>query len=275
MQVSPLERKSGSSELGYPYAKIRFIFTLLLVQSPRISEHDFNPDRSGRCHTKNMPMTRKRTLLLISAALIVAGAVVLVRGFFGDGRTNAQSDSGGPRQTAAPVGDFDVARRQAIDATLSRLLANTDLSIGDTTIPQTAAEADIFHVSLETQAGRPGGDTPDTTSLRILSHRKKAASEIRLARSFDLSPSQVVIFAVDAQKRVVWWEIKPDPRVVRAETSDANGNLEGSTFRRPAADMLISVPAGRGVEAVHLFAPNWNGNSYSLEPQGSFAAGKN
>lgn len=222
-----------------------------------------------------MRLKLKSLLFLLAAGLITAAALVIVQNIRPEEQVHAQT--GGSRSPAAvpAIGDFEAARREAGRSSISDLLRKSSVPFEMATAgDESAAASSTFHVLLETAAGRDG-DAAGGTSLKVLGKPKFRNAQLRLQRSFELSPTLVVIFAVDEANRIVWWELKPDPRIQRAETADAQGNLEGQTFLRPSADMLISLPVGKNINAVHVFSPAWDGTGYTLMPLGTFETGRN
>lgn len=88
-------------------------------------------------------------------------------------------------------------------------------------------------------------------------------------RSLELSPTQVLIVMVNQNDQVLWWDLMPDPRLLRAETADAEGFIGGKTLYSPSAEMLISYPADEMITQLRFYHPNWDGQSYSLQPIGN------
>jgi hypothetical protein len=88
-------------------------------------------------------------------------------------------------------------------------------------------------------------------------------------RVLELSPFQVLVVAVNAQKQVLWWDLQPDPRQFRAETSDQAGRLSGKTLYRNESEMLVSLPADAAIAEVLFYHPVWDGvSTYSLDQIG-------
>lgn len=88
-------------------------------------------------------------------------------------------------------------------------------------------------------------------------------------RSLELSPTQVLVVMVNQNNQVLWWDSMPDPRLLRAETADAEGFISGKTLYSTNAEMLVSYPADKAISELRFYHPAWDGQSYSLKPIGN------
>ena len=84
-------------------------------------------------------------------------------------------------------------------------------------------------------------------------------------RNFELSPTQILIVSLNAEKQILWWDLQPDPRLFRAEAADDKGVLSGKTLYRADADLLVGVPAAQGIREMAFYSPIWDGSDYSLK----------
>lgn len=98
---------------------------------------------------------------------------------------------------------------------------------------------------------------------------RKLEQGLSLPRAFELSPTQVLVVAVNESQQLRWWSLMPDPRILRAETSDDAGNLSGQTLYRSKADFIVAVPDDQTITEVRLYHPRWNGTEFSLESLGA------
>lgn len=209
---------------------------------------------------------------MLGAATIVCAVVAISALFSRNYTAIAQKDEDRGAPARLPAGETAGARRSAMASTVGEMLKGSGIEFDRSSIDNDEATgSNIYHVRFETSGDAGGLEAlrPTVASLRLESKSKMQRGAIRQQRSFELSEFDVVVFAVNTDNKVVWWEIKPDPRVVRAETSDAAGNLSGGVMYRPSPDMLISVPTGRGIEKLHIFSPVWDGTSFSLQALGS------
>lgn len=115
--------------------------------------------------------------------------------------------------------------------------------------------------------------TDDMTQEGLLSplEIKSNKGALMRQRSFELSPTQILVVAVNQNDQALWWNLMPDPRLVRAETIDAAGNFSGKMIYRNSVEMLVSFPSDDAITELHFYHPNWNGQSYSLESIGNFS----
>lgn len=105
-------------------------------------------------------------------------------------------------------------------------------------------------------------------SLSLLDIKLNKGSLTR-QRSFEVSPTQVLVVMVNQNNQMLWWDTMPDPRLLRSESADATGNLNGKTLYRTSAVMPVSYPSDEGITDLRFYHPNWDGQSYSLKSIGS------
>lgn len=77
-------------------------------------------------------------------------------------------------------------------------------------------------------------------------------------RSTELSPTSLLVVAVDARKRLVGWTVIHDPRVIRAEFPDESGELSGTVIVRDDVEIVVPVPESDVAVEVLVFAPRWS-----------------
>ena len=104
---------------------------------------------------------------------------------------------------------------------------------------------------------------PETSIIQLVKSKKSAA--ITRQRNFELAPTQILIVSLNADRQLLWWDLQPDPRIFRAETADAGGNLSGKTLYRNDAEMLVNVPAAVGITELAFYSPIWDGKNYTLK----------
>jgi hypothetical protein len=109
---------------------------------------------------------------------------------------------------------------------------------------------------------------PAARTLSVLNSKTRNQG-LSLQRAFELSPTQVLVVAVSEAGQLRWWSLMPDPRILRAETSDDAGNLSGQTLYHSKADFIVAVPDDQTITEVRLYHPRWNGTEFSLEPVGA------
>jgi hypothetical protein len=91
-------------------------------------------------------------------------------------------------------------------------------------------------------------------------------------RSAELSASQIMLVAVDAENRLRWWSLLNDPRLVRAESTGPDGELTGQLLYKESAEFTLDYPDDEAITELRLYHPDWNGKNFSLKLIGSVAA---
>src|SRR5262245_30374264 len=147
-------------------------------------------------------------------------------------------------QTARPTPTLDAALRQA------GLRVMID--------PNRARTSSEFRIRWQAQAGRV---------VQRIERREPPPKQ----RSSELSPDQLVVAFLDAAGTVRHTQIVADPRLVRGEFPDANGNLRQTEFHRSDVELTVSAPGGGEPGEVRVFVPNWESGELRLVPIASIA----
>lgn len=97
------------------------------------------------------------------------------------------------------------------------------------------------------------------------------AGSLPKQRSAELSPTQVVVVALDAEGRMRWCGLVADPRLLRAELPGPDGELSGQVVYKDSAEFVVQYPDDDAVAEVRLYHPDWDGQKFSLELVGAVA----
>ena len=101
--------------------------------------------------------------------------------------------------------------------------------------------------------------------VSVVQDRKRSGTLPR-HRSLELSPTHIFIVAVDATNKLRWWSIMPDPRVVRAETQTATGELRGENYFVSDVTLVVAFPDDPQIANLRFYHPVWNGTDFDLKP---------
>ncbi len=104
---------------------------------------------------------------------------------------------------------------------------------------------------------------PPTTNAR-LSRQQIMPGAVQRMRHIQYSEDQVVYVTLDDQGKELYRNVQIDPRLIRAEVPDTDGQLQSRAFYRPSAMMTFSVPNDSRNETVILYKPKWDGVSFTL-----------
>jgi hypothetical protein len=101
--------------------------------------------------------------------------------------------------------------------------------------------------------------------VSIVEDRKRAGTLPR-QRSLELAPTLMFVAAVDASNKLRWWSIMPDPRVVRAETQTATGELRSQDYYVSNVTVVVAFPDDPEIATLRFYHPAWNGTDFELKP---------
>lgn len=179
--------------------------------------------------------------------------------------------------TSAPVSPA-AGSRAPLSERVRGLLAASGVEVGTAASPPASArthrelgvswEAD--KAALPKPAAAQYRNAPGRVALARAAVRREGG--LPKQRSAELSPTQVVVVALDAEGRMLWCGLVADPRLLRAETPGPDGELTGQVLYRESAEFVVQYPDDEAVAEVRLYHPDWDGQKFSLELVGAVAA---
>ncbi len=108
---------------------------------------------------------------------------------------------------------------------------------------------------------------PDGARIQALS-QKISPGNLPRERNPELSEDLLLIVAVDAGGEEIYRASRPDPRLLRAETTDESGKLAVRKLYRESVDFWVAVPDDPPPDKILFFHPEWTGSVFNLVPVG-------
>lgn len=185
-------------------------------------------------------------------------------------------DASIPQEPSEPAAKIDSAtaqlrepdRESAIRNSLALLLTSSGVHV-EASLPEVSGHTyKAIHVRWDSSAA--GGQNnllkrPGSGALTLLAADKRQGSLPR-ERSFELSTNQILVIGVDGKQNLRSWKLMLDPRLVRAEVPNANGELSGEELYLANVEFWIAIPDDPAIKEVRLFQPRWTGKEFQLEP---------
>lgn len=84
-------------------------------------------------------------------------------------------------------------------------------------------------------------------------------------RSLELSPEHVLLVTIDADSRLRWSSLIPDPRILRSEGPGADGVLEGVRLYQPDAEFFVHIPEDTQAAELRFYHPRPSGEGFTLQ----------
>lgn len=97
-----------------------------------------------------------------------------------------------------------------------------------------------------------------TTELSVLDSSIRSREKLPRQRSSELSKDQLVTIALDQQGIVRFWRIVSDPRLIRGEFPDRDGNLVHRSFYRSDVILDVLVPSTISATQLKILKPHWD-----------------
>jgi len=158
---------------------------------------------------------------------------------------------------------------------LKKLMAKVNVNV-----PDVDARSDQRPTSYRELKVRWSDSTKSTTELRPAANAeaqtqapsvsivedKKLPGILPRQRSLELAPTLMFVAAVDASNKLRWWSIMTDPRVVRAETQTATGELRSQDYLVSNVTLVVAFPDDPEIATLRFYHPVWNGTDFDLKP---------
>jgi hypothetical protein len=182
--------------------------------------------------------------------------------------------------TPAPSASNAVGNRTFLSERVRGLLASAGVEVGPAA--NTASDApgrshrelrvswEADKAALPQPAAVQYRNAPGRVALSRAAVRREGG--LPKQRSAELSPTQVVVVALDAEGRMRWCGLVADPRLLRAEVPGPDGELTGQVIYRESAEFVVSYPDDEAIAEIRLYHPDWDGQDFSLAPVGAVAA---
>lgn len=216
---------------------------------------------------------KKTKLYFIAVVLFVGSVVTLVGMQSSEAVFSSYAQKTITAHPTPPLNNSIHNREQMNTGKLESLLENEAVEVSEANLLASPSEkSKILRVRLT---------TADFSGEKSLSERAASSAEISLLslksnggaasrmRSLEFSPTQILIVSMDGQNRLVWWQMQPDPRLFRAETSDETGRLSGEEQYMETAEMLFALPDDKKISKISFYHPQWDGVRFSLKLVGS------
>ncbi|HEX8146368.1 MAG TPA: hypothetical protein VF591_04115 [Pyrinomonadaceae bacterium] len=210
---------------------------------------------------------------MMKATLSVIGIALAASLLFA---TTGAQEAGTPSTSAAAA----VGSRATLSERVRGLLAAAGVEVGAPAAGTPAASArshrelkvswEADKASLPRAAAVQDRNAPGRVALLRAATRREGA--LPRQRSAELSPTQVVVVALDAGGHMRWCGLVADPRLLRAEAPGPDGELTGQVLYRESAEFVVQYPDDPAVAEVRLYHPDWDGQKFSLELIGAVDA---
>lgn len=179
----------------------------------------------------------------------------------------------------APQAEAAVSSRTPLSERVRALLAESGFEVGAAvnTAPASARSHRELKISWEADtAALPGPAAAQYKNAagRVALSQSAVRREGGLPkqRSAELSPTQVVVVALDSEGRMLWCGLVADPRLLRAEVPGPGGELTGRVVYKESAEFVVHYPDDEAVSEIRLYHPDWDGQKFSLALVGAVAA---
>lgn len=214
---------------------------------------------------------RAKPLLMAALAVaLVSGAIALSgRPLSAQSNKNASTDNNFQNVRAA---------REALTRNrLDELLSDVGVAVPENFSRETRAES-FREIEAAWNADKPSvtmsagsGQQRLNPAGRVSSVSASRAQRGSLARqrALELSSEQLLVAAVDAQNELKWWTVIADPRILRAETSSPDGQLQGQIIYRASTEFVVNFPDDQDIKELRLYFPRWTGEVFALELVGT------
>jgi hypothetical protein len=174
-------------------------------------------------------------------------------------------------QATTQVRPPETTRDAMLKTQLERVLRTLGVHVGEIP-PETP---DHKRLSIRWQSGTNGekslrAEQPAGLGVLTFTNSAPRSGAVPRPRNLELSTTHMLVIAVDEVQQLLWWNQFPDPRILRAEVPDANGQQHiGRTFYLTQTDFTVAYPHNPAIQELRFYHPNWTGKEFQLELIGS------
>lgn len=181
--------------------------------------------------------------------------------------------------TKSPAAGAAVTKRARLPERVRGLLAESGVEVGAAVVDAASAARSHRELRVSWEANKAALPGPASAQYRNAAGRV-ALSQASVTRegglpkqrSAELSPTQVVVVALDSEGRMRWCGLVADPRLLRAEAAGPGGELSGRIIYRESAEFAVRYPDDESIKEIRLYHPDWDGQKFSLALVGAVAA---
>lgn len=202
-----------------------------------------------------MNMTLNRTLI---AAAIMAVSITSAASYLGHGQNQE------PQSTkSAPSGE--ASRQALITSELASLLTPAGIQV---VAGFQAQETETFR-QVQVHWDTPGRDKSAVNAQQALgtltvNQSARGIGGLPRRRSLELADTEILVIAVDENSRLMWWHVMTDPRLLRAESVNASGEISGGVSYLPEVEFSIAYPDDPAIKELRIYHPEWTGAEFHL-----------
>ncbi len=156
------------------------------------------------------------------------------------------------------------------------LMAAVGVQVDPATRATTGQAYQALRVQLTTNAtSATASNSLGQTFSTVISSSDRRVGQLPRFRSVELSSQHLVLVTVDSANRLRWWSMVPDPRILRAETPDANNRLSGKVIYQPSVDTSFAIPDDAAATELRFYHPQWTDDRFVLTLVSSVGLNKN
>ena len=159
---------------------------------------------------------------------------------------------------------------------LASLMSAAGIQVDPTSRAATGQNYQAMRLQLTTNVTTAGAsDSLAQTFLTAVNSSERRAGQLPRHRSIELSSQHLVVLTIDNATRLRWWSLIPDPRLVRAESPDANNRLSGRVIYQPNIEAVVAIPEDSAATELRFYHPQWTDDRFVLTLVSSVGLNKN
>ena len=127
---------------------------------------------------------------------------------------------------------------------------------------QTVQEVRVGWDAYIAPAPQVGPSIARPADIFTLLARRSLPGSLPRQRNPRVSADQIAILAVNAEGTEIDGQLIPDPRILRVEQPDLNGELRGEVLHHVNTELLITIPDDPIIVELRLYKPRWTGSNF-------------
>lgn len=164
--------------------------------------------------------------------------------------------------------EFTMVERLKKNTLIVAALAN--LVLFGPAFGQVSAEGLTLTVQISSPTAAKNGspllkEAPELPTVTVAAKKERKRAK-KPPRYLQLSEDQIVVSLIDSYGKEIYRAAEHDPRVVRMEAADDQGQLsDGKFYLATAVDLSFTIPQVTEAETLMLLKPVWNGSEFTFD----------
>ena len=159
----------------------------------------------------------------------------------------------------------EALNKQRLRQLMSAVGVSVEDAVGRTsTRAYQAIKIRLPHAAKQTTSTTSQDEVLASPVVATIFEKQTRTGSLPRQRSLELSTDHLLVATVDAEARLRWFSLIPDPRILRIEVPGPDDQLSGQVVYQQSSDFVLNVPDDEEVTELRFYHPRWTGDQFAL-----------